>query len=123
MFDGMFKELLSASSMQETQDMANPAFQLAGKIPDKRLQAWSAALLAGNLRVSPHLVLCPCFFLFSFPLTIPFLIYVSFSDLHHSTGDGPQEHAALQALSQTMLDIATGMLAWCARVYGTQSRT
>ena len=76
--DGVFKELLSASPMQETQDMANPAFQLAGKIPDKRLQAWSAALLAGNLGASPHLVLCPYCFFFSLPLTIPFLVMSPF---------------------------------------------
>ena len=86
--------------------MANPAFQLAGKIPDKRLQAWSAALLAGTL-ASPCLIPFPYYFFF--PLFLPDF-NVPILDLHHSTGDGSQEHAALQALSQTMQDIATGTL-------------
>ena len=30
--------------------MVSPAMQLAAKIPDKKLQAWSASLLAGGSR-------------------------------------------------------------------------
>ena len=38
----------SRGIFQETKEMATPAFQLASRIADKRLQAWAAALLTGE---------------------------------------------------------------------------